>query len=239
MIEIAHSPKQLSEVYQLRHQVYCLERGFEPGEDGEENDEFDCRSRHVLLRETDGQVVGTVRIIAPDQANLAASFPIQRLCGPELLQDLPLATAGEISRFAISKQRRGGEAMLTRLALMRGIAQLSSEMGLTHWLAVMDRGLMRLQRRNSIRFEPLGPLVSFHGIRQPAVGEIVSVVNRIRREEFTTWSYLTDGGRWCGHPGAAASTADHDEDRCEDPGGRVPAPGPRHMTEIPQPGILG
>jgi N-acyl-L-homoserine lactone synthetase len=241
MIEIAQSPKQLSEVYRLRHQVYCLERGFEPAEGSEETDEFDGRSRHVLLREpTDGQVVGTVRIIAPDRANLAASFPIQRLCEPELLQALPLATAGEISRFAISKQRRGRKAeMLTRLALMRGIAQLSSEMGLTHWLAVMERGLMRLQHRNWIHFEPLGPLVSYHGVRQPAVGEIATVINRIRREEFTTWSYLTDGGRWCARPEEEAPKADQDEDRCEDPGGRVPSPDPRHMTGIPRPGILG
>jgi N-acyl amino acid synthase of PEP-CTERM/exosortase system len=238
MIEIAQSPKQLSEVYQLRHQVYCLERGFEPGENSEETDEFDCRSRHVLLRESTGQVVGTVRIIAPDPANLAGSFPIQRLCDPGLLQALPLATAGEISRFAISKERRGRRAeMLTRLALMRGVAQLSTEMGLTHWLAVMERGLIRLQHRNSIHFEPLGPLVSYHGIRQPAVGEIVTVVNRIRREEFSTWSYLTDGGRWCGHPEAEAPAAD--QDRCEDPGGRVTSPDPRHIPEIPQPDSLG
>ena len=81
MIEIVHSPKQLSEVYQLRHQVYCLERGYEPGEGNEETDEFDCRSRHVLLRDdNDGQVLGTVRLIAPNRVNLADSFPVQRLC---------------------------------------------------------------------------------------------------------------------------------------------------------------
>jgi hypothetical protein len=153
-----------------------------------------------LRRVDDGEVVGTVRLIAPDPIDLGNSFPTQRLCQPALLQHLPLDTTGEISRFAISKQRRGAcvAGMLTRLALMRGIAQLSSEMGLTHWLAVMERGLLRLQQRNAIHFDPIGPLVSYHGLRQPAMGEIVRVLERIRREEFPTWNFLTDGGRWFG-----------------------------------------
>jgi N-acyl-L-homoserine lactone synthetase len=201
VIETVETPNQLREVFRLRHQVYCIERGFEPGVNGEETDEFDARSRHVLLRHAhDGEVVGTVRLIAPDKANLADSFPMQRLCGPGLLRHVPLATAGEISRFAISKQRRGecAEGMLTRLALMRGITQLSTEMGLTHWLAVMERGLMRLQKRNAIHFDPVGPLVAYHGLRQPTVGAIAPVLERIRCEEFPTWNFLTGSGRWLG-----------------------------------------
>jgi N-acyl-L-homoserine lactone synthetase len=198
-IEVVRTDEQLREVFQLRHQVYCVERGYEAGEDGEETDEFDARSRHVLLRHTaDGEVVGTVRLISPAEPGSRDEFPMQRLCPPELLAHLPLATAGEISRFAISKQRRMGcaEVMLLRLALMRGIAQLSTEMGLTHWLAVMERSLMRLQQRNAIHFDAIGPLVSYHGIRQPAVGVIKPVLEGIRREQFPTWNFLTDGGRW-------------------------------------------
>jgi N-acyl-L-homoserine lactone synthetase len=231
MIEIVRSPEQLSEVYQLRHQVYCLERGFEPGDGNEETDEFDCHSRHVLLRDSaDGEAVGTVRLIAPDRGKPADSFPIQRLCDPALLRNFPLHTTGEISRFAISKQRRSGceAGMLTRLALMRGIAQLSSEMGLTHWLAVMERGLMRLQHRNAIHFDPIGPLVSYHGLRQPAVGVIATVLDRIRREEFPTWNYLTDAGRWCGpDENAAGARVDQGGDSLDR---RLPVPSLRRMA---------
>jgi hypothetical protein len=62
----------------------------------------------------------------------------------------------------------------------------------------MERSLIRLHQTNEIWFEPVGPLVSYHGIRQPTVGEIVLVLERIRREQYPTWDYLTNGGRWYG-----------------------------------------
>jgi N-acyl-L-homoserine lactone synthetase len=198
-IELVHTSRQLREVFRLRHQVYCVERGYEPGDGGEETDEFDAHSRHVLLRHTsDGEVIGAARLIGPNHTDLGSSFPMQRVCEPQLFRHLPPTTTGEISRFSISKRRREGyaEGMLTRLALMRGIAQLSSEMGLTHWLALMERGLLRLQKRNGIYFEPIGQLVSFHGMRQPTTSEISSVLERLRCEEYPTWNYLTCGGRW-------------------------------------------
>jgi N-acyl amino acid synthase of PEP-CTERM/exosortase system len=207
VVEIARSPEQLTEVFELRHQVYCLERRYENAVGNQETDEFDARARHVLLRDCwDGEVFGTVRLIAPNRLDLADSFPIQRLCEPALLRHLPLSTSGEISRFALSKHRRGGgvrdAGALPRLALIRGIAQLSHEMGLTHWLAVMERSLLRLHQRHAIYFDPVGPLVSYHGLRQPAARAVVRLLDRVKREEFATWNFLTDGGRWCARAGS-------------------------------------
>src|SRR5665213_2811296 len=106
-IEMVTNRAQLREVFRLRHQVYCVERGFEAVSGNEETDEFDPQSRHVLLRHaSDGEVVGTVRLVAHNPADLNASFPMQRVCEASLLRQLPLRRTGEISRFAISKQRR-------------------------------------------------------------------------------------------------------------------------------------
>jgi N-acyl-L-homoserine lactone synthetase len=199
VVEMVTTRAQLREVFRLRHQVYCIERGFEAGNADEETDEFDPRSRHVLLRHaSDGEVVGTVRLVAHNPADLSASFPMQRVCEPGLLRHLPLRTSAEISRFAISKQRRLSceHAALLRLALVRGFVQLSGEMGLTHWLAVMERSLMRLNQQNAIHFTPVGPLVSYHGIRQPACGSIDSVLARVKREQPQTWNFLTNFGLW-------------------------------------------
>jgi N-acyl-L-homoserine lactone synthetase len=195
-LERAVTATQLRDVFRLRRQVYCVERGFEAVEGEEETDEFDSRSCHVLVRSsTDGEAVGTVRIIAPD---LDATLPMQRVSEAAQGLHLPLCSTGEISRFAISKERRmscSGAALL-RMLLLRGIVELSAEMRLTHWLAVMEPSLIRLHQRNGIRFQPVGPLIEYHGLRQPAFGQIGSVLAGIRREQRTVWQFLTDGGRW-------------------------------------------
>ena len=209
-IEIANSREQLREVFRLRHQVYCIERGFEPGVDGEERDEYDVHSRHALLRHAaDGEALGTIRVIGPKLTDLRDSFPMQRLCDPSLLSGVPLHTCGEMSRMSISKIKRVGytNTALLRLALWRAVVQMSSEMNLTHWLAVVERSSIRLHARSGIYFNAVGPLVNHHGIRQPMVGEIETVLEGVRREEFAVWNYLTDGGRWFGRRENVASAA--------------------------------
>src|SRR4051794_9244487 len=134
-VESVNSPETAEEAFRLRHQVYCLERGYEPDRGGVEIDEFDAHARQVVLRrKSTGEVVGTVRLVL-FSTEAAESFPIQQVCEASLLSDLPLTTTAEVSRFAISKQRRGvtrAADALMRLALVRGIVQLSDEIGVTH-----------------------------------------------------------------------------------------------------------
>jgi N-acyl-L-homoserine lactone synthetase len=199
-VEIADTPELQLEAFRLRHQVYSIERGFLPGENGVEIDAFDEHSRHVLLRHrTDNAVIGTVRVVGPKPRSLASSFPMQKVCPPSIFNVLPLSTTGEISRFAISKERRVGctSAVLLRLALMRGILEVSQEMELTHWCAVMERSLLRLLKLSSIHFHALGPAVAYHGFRQPAAGSIAGILGRIHQEQELVWRYLTADGALC------------------------------------------
>ena len=172
-VELASSAETAEEAYRLRHQVYCLERGYEPDNGGLETDAFDAHARHVVLRrKSTGLVVGTVSLVLSSLDAPERSWPMQRVCDPSLLSHLSPATTAEVSRFAVSKQRRGvsraGDALM-RLALVRGLVQLSNEIGITHWCAVMERTLLRLLQASAIHFQPLGPLVEYHGLRQPAV----------------------------------------------------------------------
>ena len=198
-VEIAETPEQQREAFRLRHQVYCVERGYEPGLSDVETDEFDAGARHVLLRHrASGIVVGTVRVVLPTARRLRESFPMQRVCGADTFEALPLHTTGELSRFAISKDRRLGTeraGVLIRLALMQGIVHVSGQAGLTHWCAVMERSLLRLLQLTAVHLKPVGPMVEFHGLRQPAVGEIGPVLERIQREQTSVWQYVTGGGR--------------------------------------------
>ena len=196
-VVVADTPALRSEAYRLRYQVYCVERGYEPGSDGIEKDEHDDYARHVLLihRESD-TVVGTVRVV-PYARKPGSEFPMMKACQPGLLQQLPLRTTGEVSRFAISKLRRLScrEHTLVRLGLMQGIVVLSEQMGLTHWCAIMEPFLLRLLQMNAIYFAPLGPVVEYHGTRQPTFGHIRTVLDRIQREQADVWSYITANGK--------------------------------------------
>jgi N-acyl-L-homoserine lactone synthetase len=198
-VEIAGSPDQTREAYRLRYQTYCVERGYEASSTGLEIDEFDDRSHHVILRHRrSGAPVGTVRLVLADPDAPLNSFPLQRLCDPRHLQTLPIGSTAEISRFAVPKRSRAigsSSAALVRLGLMRGLLKMSRELQLTHWCAVMERSLLRLLRSTAIYFDPMGPMVEHHGLRQPTWAAIDRILAQMRREQGAVWSFVTDGGR--------------------------------------------
>ena len=183
----------LRRIYELRYQIYCTERGFLPGEGGLECDEFDHRSRHIaLVNRRTGELLGTARLVLPSPG-ADVSFPMQLVSDPRLLDDFPLKTSVEISRFAISKERRPTTAGLMRMALIQGLVRLSGELGVTHWCAVMEPTLLRLLRMTSIYFHPLGPLVNYHGMRQPCFSRLDLLLEVLHAERPALWRYLTDG----------------------------------------------
>jgi N-acyl-L-homoserine lactone synthetase len=197
-VEIVRSPEQLLEAQRLRFRVYCEERGFEPGTDGLEQDAFDPTSRHVVVRSrATGAVLGTVRIVLSNPATGLSGFPMRQACEPWVLSPLPIASTGEISRFALTRDRAGvspAAAALMRLCLIRGLVQLSAETELTHWCAIMERTLLRLLRATGIHFVAVGPTVEYHGTRQPAVCGIANMLNRMKLEQPIAWAYITDNG---------------------------------------------
>ena len=79
-----------------------------------------------------------------------------------------------------------------------GVMRVSSELGLTHWCAAMELSLLRLLKGVSIHFEPVGPLVEYHGLRQPSVGVISEILARGKRERPELWDFVTDHGRLYG-----------------------------------------
>jgi len=203
-VGIADTYDLLLQAYQLRYQVYCVERGFLTGQNGVELDEYDDFARHVVVRcRQTGMVIGTVRLVLPKDSSGGDDFPIQHVCDPALLRNLPRDTIGEVSRFALPKLQRqqlrnmsASTCALLRLALIKGAVRLSAEAGHTHWLAVMEPTLLRLLGATGIHFEPLGPPVEYHGLRQPAVAELVPTMARLRDERPIVWEYVTKGGTW-------------------------------------------
>ena len=192
----ASTPELLRAAYALRYQVYCVEHAFEnPAEhpDGLETDKYDAHSVHaVLVYRPTGEVVGCVRLILPQAGSGIAALPIRSLIDSESARRLdacdPRRTA-EISRYAVSKslRRRQGEELypdvgellsaddMRRLAphisvgLVRAVAQLAAERGVSTVCAAMTPALGRLLERFGLIFERLGPLIEYHGHRQPCM----------------------------------------------------------------------
>jgi len=197
-IVVVNTDHELNEVFRLRYQVYCLERGFEPAINGRESDRFDRSAAHVLLRHRlSGQPVGTVRLVTPASSDGSVRFPIDEICECLILRQLPSTTSAEISRFALSKRFRtcGDLQMpLLRLLLVRGIVLLSGRLGITHWCALMEPSLLRLLGANSIYFNAAGGLVDHHGLRQPSYGVVSDMLARLKREQSLIWDFVTAGG---------------------------------------------
>lgn len=197
IVELASTLDAMREAQQLRHQVYRLERGIAPQRQGEtlECDEYDLRSRHVVLRHRmTGEVVGTARVVAPPVDCSRHSLPMLHHCSADILRNLPVHSTGEISRFALSKQRRTlGAAWdpLLRLGLMQGILRASIELGLTHWCALMEPTLLRLLRAGGIRFIALGEMVECFGLRQPSAAAIDFALADGRRRRPDLYRFIT------------------------------------------------
>jgi N-acyl amino acid synthase of PEP-CTERM/exosortase system len=206
---------EIQQALRIRYQVYCVENPFENAADhpdGLERDEFDFHSLHsLLIHRASGQAMGTTRLIMPVHGRLDRSFAIQHVCEHPMLRRLPLHRTAEVSRFSISKEFRrrkndtlyegrdapGGQrcpAPLMSLGLIQSLVRMSADYGITHWCATMEPKLLRLLVAMGIRFEPLGPLVEYHGTRQPCYCEVAPMLLRVKIEQRALWEILTDGG---------------------------------------------
>ena len=180
----------------LRYEVYCVENAFEDPADhpgGRERDIYDTHSRHaVLIHRPTARVVGCVRLILPYQGD----------------QVHPL-----ISRYAVSKQfrRRSGEQLYpdvealnltaadarrlfphVSLGLLRAVGRLAAENRVTTLCAVMSPGLLRLLERFGLRFELLGPVIDYHGLRQPCLANVAELRASLAREHAAIARFVNE-----------------------------------------------
>lgn len=204
----AESAEQLASAFRLRYQVYCVENSFEDplqNPDGVERDAYDTGALHSLLvQRASGAVVGTVRLILPRDRGM--DLPIRQICNHELLvRDclvLPWRRTAEISRFAVSKRLcQRAMAVYARmripdpsLGLLQAVIAMAARSGVTHLCAIMEPALLRLLGRFGMRFQSLGPEVSYHGRRQPCYLHIDSTLARIWMTRRDVWALMTRNG---------------------------------------------
>ena len=170
-------------------------------------------------------MAGTVRLVLSNPDRLEDLFPIEKHCGSTIKQPIKgpnRAKLAEISRFCISREfkRRMAEAetlwantsedpLVTdkfvqrrliphiTIGLFAAIVRMSAEHGVRYWYAVMEPSLLRFLQRFGIQFESIGPMVDYHGKRQPCFALADQVLGNMRHECFPVWELITDrGAQW-------------------------------------------
>jgi N-acyl amino acid synthase of PEP-CTERM/exosortase system len=214
------SPELKQEVYKLRYQVYCLEKGFEDLEshpDGLEYDEYDEHSCHYLIRHraTDSYMA-TTRLILPN----SKLFPMEAhsQIDTKLVKTINRANLAELSRFCVSKQfrRRANEQDLIitndtdesrisprgkhssasiTLSLFACAVQMSSDHNILYWYAIMEPALKRVFSALGIHFVEVGPLVEYHGMRTPCVIKVTDLLISVAEKDIDYWAMVTKNGQ--------------------------------------------
>jgi len=211
-VEAANNDKDRSTAYRLRYQIYCVENPFEdPAQfpDGKEKDHLDYRAVHGLVRHRkSGIACGTTRLILPTDDETAAPAGFFDVCRSGAF--LPRATTAEISRFATSKAFRercmgfpdtrmflqdASLLPLLTISLMAFTIQQAALHRITHLCAVMKPPLIRLLHRFGVHCHPVGPLVDYHGLRQPCYLPMDQLLADIGVEQPALWDIITDSGR--------------------------------------------
>ena len=193
---------------------------------GLEIDEFDHHSVHcVLIHEPSGRPAGTVRLVLPLPQEPSLCFPIHRVCEDPLLENpelFPVSIMAEVSRFSVSKdfRRRLGDTYCgvtdpdrapaappqgeerrmiphIKLGLIEGLVRMSIDRRVLYWCAEMEPWLLRMLGRIGIYFDPIGPLVDYHGLRQPCYVQLSRLLQRVYDEHPDIWEVITaDGAHW-------------------------------------------
>jgi N-acyl-L-homoserine lactone synthetase len=80
-------------------------------------------------------------------------------------------------RNEMESEKRNRHELVT--SLYKAVYHESKRRQLTHWYAVMTKGLVILLNKYGIRFQAIGDPVDYHGIRTPYLGEIRKIEQEV------------------------------------------------------------
>ncbi|MBW1963009.1 MAG: PEP-CTERM/exosortase system-associated acyltransferase [Deltaproteobacteria bacterium] len=222
----AESEALLNAIFRLRYEIYVNEFGFEKPEDhpgGLERDPYDPYALHFAATDTEGQVIGTIRMIL----NSEKGFPIEHAARLNFngFKPPPRDRTAEISRLAVSKKYRrrqedgifGVESYLKRseggilqdngsppkmirrerpvivLGLFQAMYHECKRRGITHMYMITEEKLYFALRNFGICFKKIGDPVQYHGIRIPYMGKVAEIENNLKQQYPKTLRMLLTG----------------------------------------------
>lgn len=197
----------LHATYELRYQVYCIERRFlapEAYPQKKETDAFDTCSEHFASFDRAGHIAGSVRLVCGEPP---LGYPYQSHCPVhEGFQLPPMHESREISRLVVSKRfrlrqedniygmneaevpsppeyaNRRGQYPIIVLGLYRSMYAYCRYHGIRYWYAAMERSLARLLNRYGFTFDQIGPEVDYYGPVAVYLADLRNLEARVFRE---------------------------------------------------------
>ncbi len=178
---IADTEESKSIHYRLRYQIYCLEKGFEPSErfeNQQEIDAYDDRSVHFLVQhQASGRWIAAARLVLgpPDRLPIAqvARFSLAGI-------DIERKRFAELSRVSVLRAYRNhGRASFVNepellLGIIRAARDYSEQSGLDYWLFLCRRSVMRILGQFGLEMAIVGDPCRHRGIRYPYLGDLAN-----------------------------------------------------------------
>lgn len=208
--------------FSIRHDVYCVDLGFEPvRNDGRETDAFDPLSRHCLLRtvESPHYPVGCTRVVLPDPTNPDALLPFERTCAqaidrriidPSKLDRTQIAEVSRLAVRAAYRRRRGEKDKALPLheerqhaqkmprfpyipvSLYMGSIAIAREAGVQTLFVLTEPRLASHFARLGVRIRQIGAPVEHRGQRVPSMIDVEDVVRTMHRMMRPLWRVVSD-----------------------------------------------
>ncbi len=216
-------------VFRLRYDVYCDENLFinpDSHPDKFETDSYDDRAEHyILLHRATAKVVGTLRLVLPNDEQPSQSFSVQEVCDHRLLkQDSRLLTIAEISRFCMAKSfrkreldgcllpayydqdmietKKNGRVQMIRrripyapLGLLAGAFESALNARITDCVWMVEPRQLWSLKKIGLNYRVLGPHIDHHGGLQPVIFNIKNVLDSMHRQRPHCWDIVSDEGR--------------------------------------------
>lgn len=206
-----------SQVFGIRHEVYCEDLGFEPVRpDRQEVDEYDRHSIHCLMRTVDGTqtLVGCMRLILARPEDPDFPLPFEVACRDTLDQHavdsrkLPRRTIAEVSRLAVRRQfrrRRGEERQPAAIderdfgtpasprfpfipvGLYLGVTAAADRHGINKAFVLSEARLAAHITRLGFDVTQIGPPIEHHGTRVPSIIDVQKSIRGLRSLVRPMW----------------------------------------------------
>jgi N-acyl amino acid synthase of PEP-CTERM/exosortase system len=212
-VTIDDSPHLLEKSQRLRYQVYCVERRFLNAEDYPnqlEFDQFDRDSVHVGVLDAESELVGTARIVKPNNAGLPFLLHCTLFSHETTFAELG-NTVVEISRVCINRRytRRRSDGFSDApgqesdehaipghdrrrehddvfVTLVKALYHATKRMGATHWIVAIEKPLRRRIARYGLPFQLAGPEVDYYGCVAPYIMSLAELDQVIHGHQFAS-----------------------------------------------------